>query len=481
MRTFISENTKWVSLILFSGIYTILNISSVDHFFTWDTIQLASKHAHWYHDNEFSELLLPGNMDSGHIPFFGFYLASLWKLFGKSLLVSHLAVLPFMLGIIWQSVLLLKKFIPREFLLPAMAIFLLDPTLLSQSTLVSPDIPLVFFFLMGLNCLLNNKRDLYMVAILGLFLVSMRGMMTAFGLLLVDLFKNAEWTGFRHTVKQLVRMSLSYLPAVFIFLLYNVYHYHEKGWVIYHQDSPWASSFDKVSIMGVLFNLGLLGWRFIDLGRVFVWLPALVLLFRHRKMIRKDNEPGLLLFIFIAVTLSLTINIIWYQNLTAHRYFIPVYLSFALMACYLLFHLRHEKIKKVLATIWILGLVTGNLWVYPEKIAQGWDSTLAHLPYYELKNKMLAYMEENNIPMSKTGSSFPDLAPMKYMYLNNDNRSFCQLDLSENQYVYYSNFHNDFSDSQIDILKEKWILLREYSKGGVFVSLYKNPGKKCHP
>ena len=115
--------------------------------FFWDTIQLGAKHATFFYNTSFTEAFLPDEFDSGHIPAFGMYLAFCWKLFGKSLMVSHLGMLPFLLGIVYQSFLLVKKFVPSKYIWLALLIFLADATLLSQSILVSPDIPLVFFFL----------------------------------------------------------------------------------------------------------------------------------------------------------------------------------------------------------------------------------------------------------------------------------------------------------------------------------------------
>ena len=51
---------------------------------------------------------------------------------------------------------------------------LADPTILSQVTLVSPDVPLVFFFLLGTNSLIENKKALLTLSILALFLINTR-------------------------------------------------------------------------------------------------------------------------------------------------------------------------------------------------------------------------------------------------------------------------------------------------------------------
>src|SRR4051794_38753575 len=89
--------------------YILLTFFVLHNSFFWDTIQLGSKQAHWFYDHNFKFFFLPEIIDSGHPPSFGIYLAICWKLFGKSLPVSHLAMLPFLLGIVIQVYLLLKK------------------------------------------------------------------------------------------------------------------------------------------------------------------------------------------------------------------------------------------------------------------------------------------------------------------------------------------------------------------------------------
>jgi hypothetical protein len=170
-----------------------------DNFFFWDTMQLASQHAHFfYENNNFSTFLLPDEMDSGHPPTFGFYLALMWKMFGKSLTVSHLAMLPFLLGIVWQAWKLGEKTVGEGWTLWFMLLLIVSPVVAGQAVLVSPDIVLLFFFLMALNGILNydffdfyDGSDLKLnepfnwqlsLAILGLSAISLRGMMVVFAL-----------------------------------------------------------------------------------------------------------------------------------------------------------------------------------------------------------------------------------------------------------------------------------------------------------
>ena len=239
------KNQNYIFLFLSYSLVLFLVLTTIHNSFFWDTVQLGSAHANYYYNNHFSKLLLPEDIDSGHIPTFGMYIALLWKLFGRSLTVSHLAMLPFALGIVFKIFKLCRKFIPEQFVGLALVLVLVDPSLLSQMTLISPDVCLVFFFLLGMNAVLENKKLWIIVAVFCLFLTSMRGMMVSLCLLGLDVYSHINWkTTAGNIFNQLVKRSLLYLPALLLFLTYNSYHYLETGWIGYHKNSPWAKCFE---------------------------------------------------------------------------------------------------------------------------------------------------------------------------------------------------------------------------------------------
>jgi hypothetical protein len=96
----------------------------VQYSFFWDTVQLASKHAHFFYETDFRSIILPNEIDSGHIPTLGFYLALIWKIAGKTLMVSHLSMLPFVIGIVCQTIILVRRHFSKEWHYYALAIIL---------------------------------------------------------------------------------------------------------------------------------------------------------------------------------------------------------------------------------------------------------------------------------------------------------------------------------------------------------------------
>ena len=151
----------------------------------------------------------------------------------------------------------------------------------------------------------------------------------------------------------------------------------------------------------------------------------------------------------------------------------PVFLSFNLIALYLLFSfVSSEKLKRIISTIWLLGLITGNFWVYPDKVAQGWDSTLAHLPYYDLRSDIIDYLHKNNIDIRDVGSDFPMTGPFKHLDLSDNLIAFPDKNFEHQNYILYSNIFNDFSDSQIDELQSNWKVVHRIHRCQVFFIVY---------
>lgn len=450
-----------------------------EHVFFWDTVQLGSKHAHWYDNHDFRFLLLPEEFDSGHPPTFGMYLALMWRWFGKSLTVSHFAMLPFLIGIIfflWKIGIQLtnRKFAPFILLL-AFA----DPVLAAQSLLVSPDVVLVCFFLMGVWSVFTNRTGWKVIAALGLAMISMRGMMTVVVLFLFDWLACRELKSVFH-LKIIFQKVLPYVPAGLFGLAFLIWHDRQTGWIGYHPDSPWTPSFERVDFLGFARNIAVLGWRMLDFGRVFVWLvigAILLVKWRTRQLQKlwQDEKMRQLIGLFFLTLLVLTPSLLLYKGLSAHRYLLPIFLSLSLIFFVLVFrHLQHKKYRLLAFSIAFVGLLTGNFWIYPDNISQGWDSTLAHLPYYDLRSRMLDSIKSERIPLDSIGTAFPEIGAFTYRDLSGREVGFARKDFKRQSYILYSNVMNDFSDVELDRLRENWTVVREFRQRGVRLTLYKN-------
>lgn len=462
-----------IVLLCFFVLATLATFLVRHHVFFWDTVQLGAKHAHFYYENHFSQLLLPAAIDSGHPPTFGLYLAAVWSLFDKTLPLSHFAMLPFIFGILYFLWKIGTKIAGENKAIFLLLLAIADPTLAAQCLLVSPDVVLACFFLMGVYAVLQNQNLLKALAMLGLAMISMRGMMTVAALFLFEIA--LHYNNWKTLPKLLLQKMPLYLPAGFFGLVFLGWHYAQTGWIGYHPDSPWAPSFVKVGIQSFMKNVAILGWRMLDFGRIFGWLVLIYLLLfkKNRKLLFENIMFRSFFLFFIICTLVLTPTLLLHTGLSAHRYLLPIYLSLTLLVFTAIFQIQTAKVTQFLHfSIVFIGLSTGNLWLYPDKIAQGWDASLAHLPYYEVRAKMLDYIQTQKLPLDSIGTAFPEIGALKFRDLSGRVEGFAEKDLASQNYILYSNVMNDFTDAEVDALQQHWTPVQTFVRGGVWMILY---------
>lgn len=467
----------------------VWTFSIQSHPFFWDTVQLASKQAHHFFENGLQWTPLPPEIDSGHPPVFGYYLALVWSIAGKTLPVSHWAMFPFLCGITWMLYRIGSAVSGPEWAGWLILLAFSDPVLAGQSALVSPDIVLIFCFLSAVHGLYNHRLIWTMLGVLGLCAVSMRGMMTAGALFL--------WQAIAHwrpgCFFKPPRFSwLAFFPGFAFGLWFLVWHFQATGWAAYHSESPWAPAFEPAKGIGIFRNLLIIGWRWTDFGRIFEWILLGTLLlgygFREGRQptgtkSAKNNwfgrhfkEGGTILLLFICLVFFLTPSAVLYKILSAHRYFMPLFLIFHLILIQQIVQANLTMFRKrILIIITAAGLFGGNFWIYPRGISMDWDATLAHLPYHRLRSEMIEFMEQRNIDFQSVGTMFPNINTGENLLLNGDNRKFAEKDFSQNKYILASNIFNDFSEADYQTLERDWSLIKISQKGGIWLKLYKSP------
>ena len=116
--------------------------------------------------------------------------------------------------------------------------------------------------------------------------------------------------------------------------------------------------------------------------------------------------------------------------------------------------------------------MTGNLWVYPEKISQGWDASLAHVPYHELRKNAINYLDIEKIDLKQVGTFFPNYNTIDEIDLNGDSRTFTHFN-KKNKYVIYSNVFN-LTDEELKSLQNNFIEIKQFKKLQIYISIYQS-------
>lgn len=461
---------KNVELILVASLSLGVFVLSYNNFFFWDTISQVSIPATWYFDNNFRTLFVPDDIATGHPPLIPLYLAMFWKISERSLFASHLSMLPFVFGILYQILLFLKRSELNLSLRMLVLIFVyLDATILSQMSMVTFDIPQIFFLMWGINSLQSSKYLQLSLSFTLLVLTSLRGTIAGSGLIifvLADAILNKK--------KPQVKQFIAFFPGVLVFLGFLTLFYFKKGWIIHNVVSGrWAESAQIASLEEMLINSGVVIWRLIDFGRVPIWI---IFMFCLYEILIKGKEFDRFLKTSVTITLAqlalILPLVIIYRNSFGHRYFLPVIIFASITSVYWI--IKFSVKRKIILSATFILIVSGYFWIYPLKIANGWDSTPGHWSYYKLRRDMIEYLGYSQIKVDSVGSFFPNLASFRNTDLSDDESRFREADISTDKYILFSNVYN-VSDEVIESLFESgnWIVEKKLSKGKVDLFLFK--------
>ena len=461
---------KLNSLIILSIIFFF---SSLRFGLFWDSVLFVSEMGNpLFYNGIFNWQAIPVQSDPGHPPFLATMVAAGWLLFGKSLFVTHLIMLPFVFGVLWQVFSLVSFFVKAtKYRVWAFIFIIADPTLLSQLVLVNFEIIQLFFFLVALNAVFKSNRLYKVIALAFLGVVSFRGMMLCAGVFFIDVAMHRLYCK-RSLVSFFTKqMLIDYLIAAVPAIMYLVWRLVVKGWIIANPLEVWGNAWSFTSFedftKNFLRNIIVLGHQLTDFGRLLPILFVLITLIIKRKTIEwKQITPIITITVFstiVIVVFSLLIN-----NTMAHRYYIPIYLMTALLA----FLLIHEyKNRKILYIGLLSCILLGNFIVYSDKFAQGWDASLAHVPYWKLRQDAIKYLDHNQISISEVATFFPNCTAIDNVDVNGDMRSFCGF-TGEEKIVFYSNVYN-LSDEELDMLQENYIVIKSYKKRNVRIEIMK--------
>ncbi len=459
--------------LLWGGFLFVLAVTIVSlHVpFFWDVTYFAHQ-ADTFYTGGYTLHPLSAEIDTGGFPLYASWMYACWKFFGRSLAVSHLAMLPFLLGIVYEYLKLARKYLDRRMHWFALALLFLEPALGAQSMLMAYDIMLVYFFLAGINALLEKQMWKLSFFLVLLGLCSMRGIWAVVSIGLIQLLLARKEPG------QRVLNYLAYLPFLCITAAWAIVHQAYTGWYFFSpvRQLPRGGE-ELMSARQMARQFGYLVWKIMDSGRVVLWVVlGWLLLQRYRHQCRASTPLNTLLllvfcpmFVFVGLMVPLS-------NPSSSRYFMVVFALSGILVCYLLQAVSPGPRRWLMALL-AFSLLSGNFWLYPERFSNGWDTSLKVLPYFGLKKEMTAFIREQHIRPEEVATQFPlidterltDLTDADYQYTNAADGP-----LSEFHYYLHSNVCNTDLLPQIEAIKPTWKLLKEVRSGEVYLSLYEN-------
>jgi len=435
--------------------------------FFWDTIILSSAPAQWYIGGK--GFFLPDALDTGHPPLWGLYLSLCWRTLGRTLLVSHLVVLPFLLGLVWQLYRLAQRFFRPQHVLAALAFPLTLAPLLGHSVLVSSDVALWCLMVAAVNAILENKQAVLVLCIFFLGLVSLRGAGIAVALWLWQ-FSAAP------SPKKFLPVLAPYLLGGSGLLAYLIAHHIAKGWVFSHDGSPWASQRGIVTAAGLAKNIAVFGYGTVAFGVAGMWVIWAGAF--NNKPLYASPLPRLAICLFAVSALMF----LPFNNPVSPRYLIAGCIVLALAVAFLLFETDvFARARPYLCALVLACNLSEHFWLLPEPRANAWDCTLAHTPYYRLRANMLHDLDAAGIPVESVGTTFPCAAPFTLTDLSSRLGHFPEKELPRQRYVLYSNLFNEFTDNERETLLATWREKMHWESGAVRLLLYERRVGSGHP
>lgn len=398
---------------LFLGLFVVLNILSWTTPFFWDGI-LFGRILRSFEDAGLQGLIVPESLDAGHPPFFPLYLWGWAKVAGWHLSSVHLAMLPILIGICWQFFRFVRRVLPGHWQWWGMSVLFFEPCFLTQSTLLTADLVLVFGFLLGLGGIFSGKRWQLGAGAMMMVMVNFRGIFLVGLLLLVDVVVHALWREMRAGNFNFLRWLLAYLPAGLFAIAWYLYHWNAQGWLFSPPPETYGGHRELLGPGGWARNGAILGWRWADNGRVFLWLLALGggLALGWRTVwrlpeVRALRIPALILFGGLGLIL------LPFSNPIGHRYFMVGYLLLGLLALVVLARFRKPALRWGLGLLVALGLASGHFWVYGGGLANGWDAMLSHRSFFKVQEAVLNHIGLGGIDPQNVCGDFPYLDDLR--------------------------------------------------------------------
>ena len=464
-------------LLVVMALFLLGKIGLWDIYFFWDSTATLSKPAHFLYENNFSSIIFPDNFVDDNVALSAL-VAFYWKIVGRSIFSTHIFFSIIGIVLIYQSYKMCKIFVPDHQIFPYLfLLFISDTALVTQSLLFMTDTVMVLFAIMSIRYMLENKKWAFALSILGLSLLRARGVFMCAGIGLSYFIYLLYQNNWKSPFKLLKQAVIPFLPCIIVIIAFLVYKSVLTGSLVYYfrEDTPWSGHYQMAGIKQLMINVATAGRFFLDYGRIFLWILLFYIIVKVGiKTIAEVKNISVPCIIFGSTLCCLLFVTLPITNAFGFRYFILQYMLVALISGLLLFRFIERKKAKMICIGLIIGLWSGHGWIYPDKVSGGWDTMLAHIPYYQLRRDALNYLENNHIDFQSVGFFFPATSQGKYIELNDDERVFATFDLETNQYVAFSNIAN-WDDETIDEVTSHWILVKAFEKNRVFIRIYKNP------
>ena len=360
----------------------------------WDSAGFIMHGAKYYLETNFQSFILPSDSAisaMAHPPLFSFLLALTWKIFGQSLLVSHLFYLPFILLAGIFAYLLGRKMANANDesirCLTGILIFLLlffSPVFLAQVGIIYPEIPVAAFALMAIYFFFERRAMPYFLsASLMLFMKEVSVVVILAVLAVIFLRHLSKFFRTRQIDFKVVGKELIIFGSPLLLLVgWFVWHKSATGWMFampYYQ-SRFSQNVFTLSLQSFVF---VLKFFFFDQGRFLLTIISPILIFFL--LIKKEGRKSLFREeVFVIFLIAILVPLLFGKLEFLNRYIIFGLPFFYIFFFFLLTSFLKSKIAGEQVTIF--GIIT---FIILFSFHSSWDN------HREIKEWHFSPLEEN--------------------------------------------------------------------------------------
>lgn len=473
-------NRNNLFLFLAMSVYAFLSVISLNYCYFWDNIQQISKEAHWFYLTNFSSLLMPAQNSGAeivatgyHPPLMGLMTATLWKVVGYKLWVSHFFAFVWAIALIYNVRKIARMFFEEKYVGWILLIVVFESSLLTQFTIASPDFILFTAFIISLRAILSHKPYLLSIGIFFLCSINMRGVFVGAIMFVVNVYFSYLQSGNKLSMRSIIKTILPYLPTLALLIAYFISYFINRGWFFSGSATDGHYSM-PVGVSSIIKHMAEFVLRSFENGRIVILLLGIYVSYKtfSSKAVLSIRIKTLLLFCILLTGLYLVFVFISQMPFSA-RYFMPQFFLLTLLVLIGIIKFIHQRRINLIFALILCFELTGNLWIYPDKIAKSWDCTLAHLPYYELREECFDYIDKQKWDYSQISAGFCLSGNRRFAELKNENKTV-GVDANRKYFIYsnISNVDDSFAEELMN--PESWKAVKEFKKGFVSITIYQN-------
>jgi 4-amino-4-deoxy-L-arabinose transferase-like glycosyltransferase len=381
-------------------LFIIIKIPYLNLPYYWDEAWVYGTAIRFMEANHLSIMpdALPVYYSRGH-PLLFHFIGALWlRIFGNSLLSSHIFALTVSIALLLMVYFFCKKFFTHKIGLIACFFIILQPIFLTQSVLVLPEIMLALFSLMTIFYYLKGKWIGYIIAGSCALYTKETGIATiaaiGFLFLINSIFLNKD----KFSFLQFIYKSFIVLIPVILFGIFLIIQKKSNGWYFFPEHIGSIISdpiiICKNLIKRILYILIYEGRKML----FFVMIISLFFYFFQKKYRNNPTNLTLIIFLIFSSFYLFICAICFYSD----RYSISIIVPFIIAASFFIINIFT---KKIYLFAFIIGFICLQIIVYFPRQKSS-DCNLGYVEDIKTNMQMVKFCVTNKFQNKKIYANF---------------------------------------------------------------------------